>query len=207
MLAFLEGASPSPFAPYKPSIETTKRRAGRVRGLLVDVPGESRHQEKWDSVLLLLARASNPVIVNVVSYGFHAPSRLERSSLLPYLRERRDLELESVSFLVKNLEAFPQPVSMLTVATKEDLWWGQHDKVDRHYRGKYQRIVNRLQLLRGRTGPRRFCHYFASASLLIANFVDRQGFVVRETARSYDDRLKLLSHERLVGALRASADR
>ncbi|HKI20222.1 MAG TPA: hypothetical protein VKA15_20195 [Isosphaeraceae bacterium] len=90
---------------------------------------------------------------------------------------------------------------MLSLVSKQDLWWPQRPDVEGHYReGKYGKIIDHLQSHCGRL---RFRHEFAFASLVISNFETGMNERLRPNTEGYDQRLQVQSLRRLFETIAA----
>lgn len=92
---------------------------------------------------------------------------------------------------------------MLTVVTKQDLWWEQRDEVRKHYEGPYAEAVDGL---RQRVGAQNFTHKLWSVSLITKNLRDGEGQLLVPTARGYDAPLQLTNAQRLVEIVAQEAE-
>jgi hypothetical protein len=92
---------------------------------------------------------------------------------------------------------------LLSLVTKQDLWYREAAAVEAHYRaGEYNAEV--LKVL-GQRGAQQFRHELVFASLVISNFLTGAGERLRPNAEGYDQKLQVESLRRLfetVDALR-----
>ena len=88
---------------------------------------------------------------------------------------------------------------MLTVVTKQDLWWEERDVVKKHYEsGTYMRF---LDALKESKGTQNFHHEFVSASLVMNNLCSDSGEILFPTARGYDENLQIAHQKHLIDTL------
>ena len=88
---------------------------------------------------------------------------------------------------------------MLTVITKQDLWWPERHTVDRWYSdGDYNgRIADVIQ----RRGEDNFHHSYISASLVANNFYSGDHELLAQTAEGYDQILRNVNLQNLLTAV------
>ena len=197
-----------------------KRKLAHVPGVLIDIPGQERRvPETWPQLFddfLAPTRADRIGLINVVAHGLHSldadtPALDEVAAYQgltaaqrrdAYFAGRRDRELVLCRLLIDALldraDELPAPLWMLTVVTKQDLWWPQRKDVHAHYEGEYLPIVDRL---RERLGPERFQHEFADATLLSTNLTEHAGRPLAEVAKGYDQTLRTRSLDNLLSTL------
>lgn len=93
---------------------------------------------------------------------------------------------------------------MLTLVTKQDLWWGEQATVENHYRdGDYANVLGQIV---ADLGPRNFRYEFVLGSLVIANFTTNRGEPLATTTAGYEQESQVQSLRRLwetLGALKA----
>jgi hypothetical protein len=78
---------------------------------------------------------------------------------------------------------------MVTLVTKQDLWWSQRHEVKAFYEtGAYNALINDL---RKHKGEANFSHDFISASLNLLNFKTEDGTVLTKTVAGYDNALRI----------------
>ena len=159
-------------------------------------PGQSRRMEQHAPIIRSeLSKAKRAcVVVHVAAYGYHA---LTSGSKIPdvkafddYLRRNKEREIE----IVKEIATFLRlnetpPVRMITLITKQDLWWTESDAVIAHYEsGEYQTAIETIAQAKG---TQRFQHEYAYAALCHQNFKQSDGVVIKQTVAGYDDELRI----------------
>lgn len=84
---------------------------------------------------------------------------------------------------------------MLTLVTKQDLWWNERVKVQQYYEdGDYAMQIARL---REAKGNQHFIHEYGYGSLCLDNLKSGNGEVVAVTTAGYDDNLRF-AHQRRI---------
>jgi hypothetical protein len=161
-------------------------------------PGqEHRKPYQWDDLYRQMNESGRYAVINVVAWGYHslAKTELQRHQLFRpgmsesefmslFLPDRRDAELRVMREIVPHLKAAPQRLRMLTLVTKQDLWWDQRYEVRNIYEsGVYADLINELRLHKGAAN---FSHYYVSASLNLLNFRTVDGKLLRATESGYD---------------------
>lgn len=106
----------------------------------LDTPGELNKTEIREKVLKEAVDRKFPLIINVVSYGFHEYSAsgerrfFENGKLsADYLDEHKLIENDLFAQWVTSLSNLKVRARVLTVASKADIWWKDRDQVLEHY--------------------------------------------------------------------------
>jgi hypothetical protein len=101
-----------------------------------------------------------------------------------FLDEMRRKELASLDHIAPHLSSAKGRLWMMTLVTKQDLWWNQRDRVRNHYQqGPYHERIQALQTQRGQEA---FRHEYVSASLVFANLRTEAGETLAPTVGGYD---------------------
>ena len=202
---FLSGML-NPLAPpqkYAESISTEKdyHFPGNIVAQFVVPPGqEMRVSAHWPDLQRKVAAGKSKGIINLVSYGYHSfmiedfklhkfykAGMTAASFMDEYTKERRGLELKLLDEIIAAAKFTPKPLWMLTVVTKQDLWWDRHDTVKDYYEnGPYS---ERLAEIEKQVGKSRFQHEFVPSSLVVSNFCSGDGTVLVPTCQGYDQSL------------------
>ncbi len=194
------------FGRYEESIGVERYSLSDEPGVEIVVPpGQERRREAtWGGLHADIAAGKFRGIILLAAFGYHTlgevsykDHRLYRGDkdefLRAYLADRRAEELKLLRQLAPHVQANRGKLWLLTVVSKQDLWWDDHGAVESHYQqGEYWDEIQKIQSGQGR---RQFRHEFAFASLVISNFVT-----------GHDERLKLntagYDHPRQVNSLR-----
>jgi hypothetical protein len=89
---------------------------------------------------------------------------------------------------------------MVTLVTKQDLWWDRRNEVSEHYeRGKYSNILDGIRKHRGAN----FNHTFVSSSLNLLNFSTKDGALLRKTIEGYDSSLWIANYNNVIESIRS----
>jgi len=141
-------------------------------------------------------------IINVVSWGYHAldqqryedtsyyvPGMSQQEFLSVYLNTRRQEEINVADVLADELEDnFNKPLWMITVCTKQDLWWTNRTQVEAYYKqGQYNSIIDRIVHVRG---AHHFNHHYCFVSLAMNNMTTESGQVLAGISSGYDQMLQ-----------------
>ena len=166
-------------------------------------PGQKRRRAAtWNQLFRVLESTKRPtVILNVASYGHgsfigdrsdHAAYRKSHSQQQfrdKYLRFNQEQELVALRELAERIKTTSNRVTMLSVVTKQDLWWNDRQVVKEHYeQGEYAEIIKQITQVRGEAG---FEHKLWSISLIQLNLLLDDQFCVAQTAAGYDERLQM----------------
>jgi hypothetical protein len=171
--------------------------------------GQERYiMNDWPALYQSLAKGASRGVINVVCYGYHSFSEfnfrdtkyfinlppsvkqtLTRDGFMQlYLESRRNRELQIIRDLVPHLNTAKEDIWMLTVVTKQDLWWKDRTNAQAFYEGgEYNSLVEQIASVRGKA---KFAHAYVSASLVQSNLQTNDGEVLAPTAEGYDQTLQ-----------------
>jgi len=180
---------------------------------IVVPPGQShRRDTTWPQIEGELAAGAYRGVVLIVSYGHHSLGltsykrhRLYKGEFAQFLEDytadRRKDEQAVLDRLSPLLRACLEPVWLLTVVTKQDLWCDEQEPVERHYRGG--RFAAEIDRIRQKLGSRNFRSELVFCSLTISNFVTGERELLRENTAGYDSRRQIQSVHQLIETLDA----
>jgi hypothetical protein len=207
--------------PYEESLDEERYnlQGDFVGGLLVPPGQERRREDYWPELYRSLAQGKSQGIVNVVSWGYHAiqhygyqemteyykPGMTQQQFMVEYLGKRRDHELKLLKELVPRIEDAKRKIWMVTLVTKQDLWWKDRVQMEQHYQqGEYDKYI---QVIAQKRGERQFRHEYLSASLVMSNFVSGRGELLSPTTEGYDQNIQLANLANLVEMIHTLAKR
>lgn len=182
---------------------------------LVTAPGQKRHAQKLEDLFDEVKKRGRTFgIINVVAYGYQStaldmkeigkPGESIHATTQRYLDECRAREEEIVVQLVEHLRRHTKPFWMITLVTKQDLWWPQRKVVEDHYkRGPYAAAIEQLRAAHQAAG---FTHEYFSMATQSQNFVDGSGHILEPTAQGYDDIVKYAHQNKFLEILRGFID-
>lgn len=213
------------FAQYEESLEVEPYSASTndsadPLGELIVLPGQKlRRQTSWTEQLQQLAAGHVRGVIFVGCYGRCAPPKPGLATLRNGGRKRipKDVieayfaacladEIAVLKQMAPHLIAAPQPVWLMTVVLKEDLWWKDRSQVEQHYgTGDFAATIQ--EILESRTSSK-FRHERLGGSLLIRNLWSGDsdpallmnhdtGYDQVEQARSWRRLLEMLDAMRL----------
>jgi hypothetical protein len=182
----------------------TLRLSGNVPATLLVAPGQERRRTRTLPGLLRdIASRRSLGIIHVVSHGYHSLGEEVSFRELPeyqkgmtaskfldrYAESCRQRELDILREIEPHLLAVKQPFWMLTLVTKQDLWWDERATVRRGYEsGFYGPLIEGIQSQRG---IERFTHEYVSASLVVQNLCSGNNELLAKTTAGYDDAIQL----------------
>lgn len=148
-------------------------------------------------------------VICVSSFGYHAVGQVRKDELRDYrpkmsrsalLTEfttvQREAELRLLRALAGSMSRVRKPVWMLSLVTKEDLWFKSTKSVREHYEeGEHRQIINEIAKHRA---PEEFRHELAYVSLLIRNLETGKGDLLANTVSGYDQKKQSESIRRLM---------
>lgn len=181
------------------------------RAEIVVPPGQKhRRGQAWDDLLAAAAAGDYRGIVLATAYGHQSIARSsykqhtaftegmgKEEFLAKLLDDQRADELAVLDRVVPLLRVVPHRVWVLTVVTKQDVWWPIRDEVERYYReGEYHGRISAAARPEVR-------HEVCTVSLTIQNWTTRAGERFRPNAEGYDRVLQVDSVRRLLETIDA----
>jgi hypothetical protein len=204
---------------YRESIRMEQYRLdSNSMGSIVVAPGQERREDTWDDLLLSLASGKVKLIIHVVAWGHHSFRESSYTNhhlykagmstdefIAVYTLAQQQRELEILRKLQPHLTIVNQKKTvMITLVSKQDLWWNQRDRVRDHYfGGEYEKII---QEIRNKIGSANFTHEYCSASLVMNNLMSDANEILVPTTSGYDQRLKLLNFKDFLGKIETIFD-
>lgn len=201
-------------AKYQESISIEKLPlGGDLVGQVLVAPGQGeRRARTWTQLYQDLASGKSVGIVNVVSWGYHAfanptyrelgvykDGMTQEQVLEAFLQQQRDVELQILRELEPHLSTAKGKLWMVTLITKEDLWWKRRADVEQYYRqGEY---AEQIQAIAQKRGANQFTHEHVCASLAISNMTTDAGERFFVTAEGYDQNIQADHLQRLLDAI------
>ena len=182
--------------PYKssPDTETYYLKSNDAQSLFV-APGQDRRRQYRYTLIDQLSRYKRVVLINVVAYGYHATEE-PVSDYAQYLSVHRELEQSEWEELLASLKTFQVPLIVVTLVTKQDLWWDKQEEVKNHYEsGIYTKTLTELQSIKGQ---QYFSHEFLYTALTIQNLKDSTDKPLALTVAGYDS-IQQYEAQRRVG--------
>ncbi len=194
--------------PYQISLRTEKLELdSRTPSSIMVLPGQPG---AWNQSLREIANNQVNLIINVVSYGYHSISQTDyqnfpsyqpgatlKEFINPYLDAKRRLEIDLLNHLTPHLSvAGNSKIVMMTLVTKQDLWWPIRHQIRSHYQAEdYQKSIENIQNTLGRLN---FVHEYISASLLTENFAVSNGEILAAVSKGYDQRIQLINFDKII---------
>ncbi len=178
-------------------------------GALIITPGEKRHEEENIKKLKEIIAKKKPFgFINVVSYGYQFAKELEYEDIIPsgktlenYLEERRQQEIDSIKKLTTLISKAENLTWMLTLVTKQDLWWDKRDEVENYYKvGEYSKITKEIEEEHEKIfGVRNntFVHKCISSSFVISNVYSKDFKPIAYVIPGYDQYIQI-AHWKLI---------
>ena len=205
-----------PPAPYEGSVNVEKFRFEDDQQVEVVVPPGQPHRRDatWHNLKAAIGAGRVRGIILLAAYGYHSFGELSYQGhhlfekakgragfVKDYLEDRLKEELNILNQLAPQVEMCGNKMWILTVVTKQDLWYKARARVERHYRkGEYGAIIDRVI---GNRGPERLRHEFAFSSLVISNYRTGKGELLRANQEGYDHELHVKSLRRLFETIDA----
>jgi hypothetical protein len=179
-------------------------------GIVVAPGQEHRRPSTWKDLYPEISSGKYRGIILLNAFGYHTfgvgykdhrvfqhlvKPKTKPKFLSAYLEDRRNDELRVIQNLSHHVQLCQDKLWVLTLVTKQDLWWKDRDRVTQHYlQGVYEaEILNML----GQYDPKNRRHETALASLVINNFRDGVGELIQPNTAGYDHREQVDSLRRL----------
>lgn len=187
----------------------------RTTGVISVLPGQSQF---WAEELRKITDGQVDLLINVVAAGYHSIGQADyrdltgyqagmtpRETMVPYGQGKQVVELELLQLLVPHLLiAGQRKVQMITLVTKQDLWWSDRQEVRKFYEsGSYSQSIQEIQ---SHLGQNNFSHAYFSASLLTENLTDGAGLVLAAVTEGYDQRIQIINFNHFLGYLESILD-
>lgn len=181
-----------------------------TRVQLVIPPGQAhRRKATWDQRLEDIAKGKFRGVIIIHAYGHHTlgdisyvnhklynPEKGFDEFVVEYLEQCRKAEEQILSLVCNAVKRCTAPIWVLTLVTKQDLWWDERDTVEKHYvEGKYGKILKECL---GSKSERALRHEIAMTSLVIRNLVTGRDEILKKTIAGYDAPLQEKSFENLL---------
>ncbi|MFM7475681.1 MAG: ATP-binding cassette domain-containing protein [Microcystis aeruginosa] len=194
------------------SIEQYKLESNKIGSVIV-APGQKRREDTWDDLLRTLVGGKIKLIIHVVSWGYHSFGEFSYTqhwlyqsgmTLEEFLREYaavcRNRELDVLRRIEPHLSIADQRKTVvITLVTKQDLWWNNRLEVNKHYvEGAYEQLI---QNIRNQRGANNFIHEYRSTSLVMENFLSGDNELLIPTTQGYDQRLKVANFRYFLNAI------
>jgi hypothetical protein len=180
---------------------------------IVIPPGQTaRREATWGDVERQLASGAYRGVILVTANGFHTlPTESYKSHALyagnkeefltAYLRACRTDEAGVVDRVMTAARPAPGKLWVLSVVTKEDLWWpGRQQVADEFTAGAYAAAIGQLKAARGQ---QRFRHECLPMSLVINNLSTAENELLSRNAEGYDHKRQVSSVRKLFEMLNA----
>jgi len=202
---------------YETSLKIEKYRVpGDIASVAWVAPGQTIFRDdQWPDMHSLITGGKVAGLINVVGWGYESlevsykdtklfrdnPTWTSEEFLAAYLEERRRAETAVIETLAGILKNTKRRLWMLTLVTKQDLWWDRRQEVQAHYeQGAYNTHIEDIVRVRG---LQNFRHEYRSASLIISNFATAPGEVLALTVGGYDQLLQADNQHHLLRILEA----
>ena len=172
-------------------------------------PGQKKRRiDTWDELLGKLTTKKTCMVIHVVSWGYRslAEEGYTRSPdfqvgmnvqefMEVYTKACREAEIKALQEMAINLKKVKGNLRMITLVTKQDLWWAEREAVRNHYtKGDYNACIEEM---RDAIGEKHLRHEYLSASLAVQNLDTASRERLKETSAGYDEPLHLDNLERL----------
>lgn len=196
---------------YVESVGTEEFKvADDVNVQIVIPPGQAhRRNATWDQLLEEVQEGKFRGVILIYAYGHHAlgdisykshrlydPNKGFEAFVASYLEQCLKTEEQILKIVCDAVKKCAAPIWVLTLVTKQDLWWDERDNVEKHYtEGKYGKLVR--ECLGGKS-ERDFRHEIVTASLVIRNLITGRNEILKKTVAGYDAPLQEKSFEKLL---------
>lgn len=205
--------------PYQESISIEQYKLDSdVVGTVIVAPGQIRREYTWEDLFRTMASGKFNLIINTVSWGYHSfgeigyvQHKLYQNGMTSnqfmdvYAEECRIRGLDVLNKISPYLSiADRQKTVLITLVTKQDLWWNDRIKLQDYYQnGDYEKLI---QDIRNKKGSASFIHEYQSASLVIENLFSGANELLVSTTGGYDQRLQAANFKKLIKTIETHSD-
>jgi flavodoxin len=196
-------ADPNILATYRESRTTEEFKFTRDKlGIITIPPGQGRRDDEWLAAFRQVTDGKFRIIINMVAYGYHSFGELSYTESKYYTRGmtvEEFLEIytekcrqEEINYLKQIAMPITMskavPTLMMTLVSKQDLWWHDRETIKKHYCDlEYRSIIDGILSTKGTAG---FSHEYVSASLLINGFTSGIGEPLKSISTDYSQPLQ-----------------
>lgn len=190
-------------AKYDESLVLETYRLSDPHVEIVVPPGQQHRREtSWTQLERDLAAGRFRGIILLGSHGYHTLGQVsykthklfkgdDEAFLNAYLKDRRNEEIAILERLSTHIAASSNPIWLLTLITKQDLWWLERAVVEQFYHaGKYARIIGEIE---NKKGSSNFRHEVLPVSLVISRFLTGKREHLADNVAGYDQSLQVSS--------------
>jgi len=204
---------------YEESIGTEEFRIAENQSVQIIVPPGQEHRwaSTWEDVLEKIQAGRLRGVIFMVAYGNHSIGDFSvydhalynsqsgmRGFRIAYTKWCRDIEERAMQKVVDAVALCDQPIWLLTLVAKQDLWWNEHSKVEKYYStGVYQDLAGRCL---GRKDPKRFRYEIAYVSFVLQNLTTGRKELLKNTVGGYDTLKQTETFERFLKTLKGLVD-
>jgi hypothetical protein len=198
-------------AAYRPTIGVDKDPLrGRAFALVLAGAGQSALREaSAKEIFPRIQNGKRVVVIHVVTYGFNDLSLVEFNSacqavgaagrddfLEKFLAFERQKELETLRELLKLVRPATGTVNLVTLVTKQDLWWDRRNDVRHFYSANDSRYKSEVDAITHVRGAANFSHHIVSCALIPQNLRTQDDVLVAPVVTGYDKVLLLANYDR-----------
>jgi hypothetical protein len=184
-------------------------------------PGQERRESEAPREKLngILSTGEAVGVINVVAFGYHHFSQLgykhhklyqpgmsPEQFMAAYLDDRRRAEVQALDRMKPFLLAARSNVWMVTLVTKQDLWWNDRHAVRAHYEDENNDYAKSIAEVTRQRHPRYFLHQTVSASLVWNNLRDPEDVVLATTTAGYEQSVRRANLRRALAAIHGIAE-
>ncbi len=132
---------------YQESESIERYKLSNVISSVIVLPGQERRQDEWDKILRTISTGRIKLIIHIVSWGYHSfgeirytDHKLYQSGMTSgqfvesYAMSCREQEINVIEKIKPFLSiADQQKTILITLVTKQDLWWNHRNQVRDYY--------------------------------------------------------------------------
>lgn len=199
---------------YVPSVTVEEYALpGEVFCKVLVPPGEAQNRTYvWSDLFEELSDDRSVGVVNVVAFGYHTfrekgyreteyykEGMAQDDFMQAYMDHCRREELKVIRQLTPRICDTPGKLWMITLVTKQDLWWDRRRLVREYYeQGEYGEQIKQIRDEKGAAG---FRHEYLSASLIMENFLSGADELLAPTVEGYDQKLQVANNHMLANSI------
>lgn len=176
-------------------VESVKIKGSPNVAMLIPPGQPHRREATWPDLLRDIGNGKFRGIILLSAFGFHSLGDLPinqhqlykgdaNAFLVKFLEEMRKDEISILKSIAPHVAMNRRQQWLLSLVTKQDLWWKKHSDVETHYRvGEYGVEIDNIIK---KTNPKLFRHELCFASLTISNLISGANELLQPNTEGYD---------------------
>jgi energy-coupling factor transporter ATP-binding protein EcfA2 len=182
---------------------------GSQEAEVIVAPGQPHRRESWKifKEQIIAGKFSGIILVN--SFGYHSlnrstlklagDSRSKQQALEEHLDQDRNEEIAILQELSGPIKASLKQIWLMSLVTKQDLWYDEIDEVRQHYsKGPYSEVISDIRSVRPETT---FRSELELVSLVISNLTAERDKILKKNVAGFDHRIQVQTLQALLNCI------